>query len=81
MNQLIDDALSMRGGNGHNANLDGAGAHRALELREGHRVTGRLVQMVSRRLAHTRMRLTTGLGLVLRGEDPNLSGVPDSPSA
>ena len=72
MNQLIDDALSMRGGNGHNANLDGAGAHR---------VMGRLVQMVSRQLAHTRMRLTTGLGLVLRGEDPDLSGVPDSPSA
>ena len=47
----------------------------------GYQVMGKLAQMVSRRLARTRMRLTTGLGLVLRGEDSDLSGVPDSRSA
>ena len=47
----------------------------------GHQVMGKLVQMVSRRLARTRMRLTTGLGIVLRGEESDLSEVSASRSA
>ncbi len=41
----------------------------------GHEVMGKLVQMVSHRLANTRMRLTTGLGLILRGEELELAGI------
>ena len=38
----------------------------------GHQVMAKLAQMISRRLAHTRMRLTTGLGLILQGEESRL---------
>ncbi len=39
----------------------------------GHQVMSRLARIVSSRLAHTRMRLTTGLGLILREEESRLS--------
>ena len=41
----------------------------------GYEVMGKLVQMVSHRLANTRMRLTTGLGLILQGEELELGGI------